>query len=228
VSSGTATSAPPADGAASTAAAAGDVGAWADGTVGDAADRPLIHAAVRCVARWGIRKTSLDDIAREAGVSRATAYRVFPGGKDRVVEVLFQHRAGCLFQEWSAELQAAPTLEDLLVVGVGAALRLPLDDEVTRVVLAHEPELVLPHLAFDRLDRVFDVADALCRPHLRRFLPDDEVRAASELLARTVLTFAFRPAPWIDPHDPTAVRRLVRTYLLPALAPVAPPPQENP
>ena len=67
-----------------------------------------------------------------------------------------------------------------------------------------------------------------CRPRLRRFLPYDEVRAASELLARTVLTFAFRPAAWIDPHDPSAVRRLVRTYLLPALAPAAPPPQENP
>jgi AcrR family transcriptional regulator len=99
--------------------ATSQIGAWADGAAGDAADRPLIQAAVRCVARWGIRKTSLDDIAREAGVSRATAYRVFPGGKDRVVEVLFQHRAGCLFQEWSAELEAAPTLEDLLVVGVG-------------------------------------------------------------------------------------------------------------
>jgi AcrR family transcriptional regulator len=196
--------------------------------VGDAADRQLIDAAVRCVARWGIRKTSLDDIAREAGVSRATAYRVFPGGKERVVEVLFQHRARCLFQDWSAELHGALNLEELLVVGVGAALRLPVDDEVTRAVLAHEPELVLPHFAFDRLDRVFDVAVALCGPHLRRFVPDDEVRAASELLARTVLTFAFRPAPWLDPHDPAAVRRLVRTYLLPALAPAAAPPEETP
>lgn len=196
--------------------------------VGDAADRQLIDAAVRCVARWGIRKTSLDDIAREAGVSRATAYRVFPGGKERVVEVLFQHRARCLFQDWSAELHGAPNLEELLVVGVGAALRLPVDDEVTRAVLTHEPELVLPHFAFDRLDRVFDVAVALCGPHLRRFVPDDDVRAASELLARTVLTFAFRPAPWLDPHDPAAVRRLVRTYLLPALAPAAAPPEETP
>jgi AcrR family transcriptional regulator len=221
--SGTATPAPSTEGD-----VAADVGAWVDGSVGDAGDRPLIHAAARCVARWGIRKTSLDDIAREAGVSRATAYRVFPGGKDRVVEVLFQHRAGCLFRELSAELQAAPTLEELLFVGVGAALRMPLDDDVTRVVLAHEPELVLPHFAFHRLDRVFDVADALCRPHLRRFLPDDEVRAASELLARSVLTFAFRPAPWLDPHDPAAVRRLIRTYLLPALAPAAPPPEETP
>ena len=112
---------------------------------------------------------------------------------------------------------------------MGAALAVvPLDDEVTRVVLAHEPELVLPHFAFDRLDRVFDVADALCRPHLRRFLPEDECAPASELLARTVLTFAFRPAAVGRPHDPSSVRRLVRTYLLPALAPpTAPPPQEQ-
>ena len=121
-----------------------EIGAWVDGAVGAAADRPLIHAAARCVARWGIRKTTLDDIAREAGVGRATAYRVFPGGKDRVVSVLFQHRAGVLFHEWSAELHAAGTLEDLLVVGLGAALRLPLDDELAQVVLAHEPELVVP------------------------------------------------------------------------------------
>jgi len=228
VTSGTATPSPPVGGTAQPASAAAELGTWAECAVGDAADRPLIHAAVRCVARWGIRKTSLDDIAREAGVSRATAYRVFPGGKDRVVEVLFQHRAGCLFHDWSTELEAAGTLEDLLVVGVGAALRLPLDDELTRVVLAHEPELVLPHFAFDRLDRVFDVADALCRPHLRRFLPDDQVRSASELLARTVVTFAFRPAPWVDPHDPSSVRRLVRTYLLPALTPPSPSPQEKP
>ena len=86
----------------------------------------------------------------------------------------------------------------------------------------------MPHFAFDRLDRVFDVTDALCRPHLARFLPDGQIRAASELLARTVVTLAFRPAPWVDPHDPDSVRRLVRTYLVPALSPDAPSPQENP
>lgn len=228
---GTAT-APSTDGLAPSTSAVAEIGAWVDGAVGEAADRPLIHAAARCVARWGIRKTTLDDIAREAGVGRATAYRVFPGGKERVVSVLFQHRAGVLFHEWSAELHAAGTLEDLLVVGLGAALRLPLDDELTRVVLAHEPELVVPHFAFDRLDRVFDLADALCRPHLARFLPQDRIRPASELLARTVVSFAFRPAPWVDPHDPASVRRVVRTYLMPAIAPpaIAGPatPQENP
>jgi AcrR family transcriptional regulator len=42
----------------------------------------LIDATLQCIARWGVAKTGLDDVAREAGVSRATVYRAFPGGKD--------------------------------------------------------------------------------------------------------------------------------------------------
>ncbi|MGZ4705878.1 MAG: TetR/AcrR family transcriptional regulator, partial [Acidimicrobiales bacterium] len=48
------------------------------------ADR-ILEAALRCVARWGLIKTTVDDVAREAGCSRATIYRAFPGGKQSVI-----------------------------------------------------------------------------------------------------------------------------------------------
>jgi AcrR family transcriptional regulator len=184
-----------------------------------AAERRLVEAAGRCIARWGIRKTSLDDVAREAGVSRATVYRVFPGGKDRVVEAVFGHEIGRVLHEVRADLVAARTLEELLISGITATLRLTVHHEVVASVVRHEPELVLPHFAFHQLDRVLALADTLCRPHLSRFLPDAEVRPAAELLARVVLTFGFRRATWVDPDDPASIRRLVRTYLLPALTP---------
>lgn len=192
-------------------------------------ERRLVDAALRCVGRWGLRKTSLDDIAREAGVSRATAYRVFPGGKDRLVEVVFSHEAGRFFHEVDAELRAATSLEDLLVVGVGTMLRAAVDNGVLTALVRHEPDLILPHFAFHQLDGVLDLAEALARPHLERFLPAAEVRPAAELLARVVLTFGFRPTTWLDPHDPASVRRLVRTYLVPALTSHTPTSsQENP
>jgi AcrR family transcriptional regulator len=183
------------------------------------AERRLVDAAVACVARWGLRKTSLDDIAREAGVSRATVYRVFPGGKDRVVDVVLCHVIGRFFHDLDAELSSAATLEDLVTVGVGALLREAADNAMLASLIEHEPDLILPHFAFHQLDRVFDLAAAVAGPHLARFLPADEVRPAAELLARVVLTFAFRPVPWLDPHDPASVRRLVRTYLVPAVSP---------
>ena len=67
------------------AAAAGGGGAW------------------RCIARWGVAKTTLDDIAREAGVSRATVYRTLPGGKDRLLAVVLDHEVGRFFHEVDAE-----------------------------------------------------------------------------------------------------------------------------
>ncbi len=42
-------------------------------------------ATLACVERWGLGKTSLEDVAREAGLSRATVYRTFPGDRDQVV-----------------------------------------------------------------------------------------------------------------------------------------------
>src|SRR5437764_8400576 len=45
----------------------------------------IVEATLRCVARWGMAKTTLDDVAREAGLSRATVYRVVPGGKENLM-----------------------------------------------------------------------------------------------------------------------------------------------
>ena len=51
-------------------------------------DKRIVDATLRCVGRWGLAKTTLDDVAREAGCSRATVYRLFPGGKDSLFGTL--------------------------------------------------------------------------------------------------------------------------------------------
>ena len=141
---------------------AATVDAWTAGYLAaDDAERRLVEAAERCIVRWGIRKTSLDDIARDAGVSRATVYRVFPGGKERVVEGVLCHVVGRFFHELDAELAAAPTLDALLAVGVGALLREAADNPVLPSLLEREPDMVLPHFAFHRFDRIFALADAV-------------------------------------------------------------------
>jgi len=45
----------------------------------------IIDGALACLARHGTAKTTVDDIARQSGVSRATVYRVFPGGRDEIL-----------------------------------------------------------------------------------------------------------------------------------------------
>ena len=62
-------------------------------------DRPidrLYEAALVCIDRRGYRKTSMDDIAREAGVSRPTVYTYFGSKKDVVLEVIVRQAADLL------------------------------------------------------------------------------------------------------------------------------------
>ncbi|HEY3140888.1 MAG TPA: TetR/AcrR family transcriptional regulator [Acidimicrobiales bacterium] len=203
-------------------AARGEAQTPVDGWAGlylsaDAVERDLAAAAVRCVARWGLAKTSLDDIAREAGVSRATAYRVFPGGKERLVETVIRYELGRLFHEAEAALQQAETLDEGLCIGLTMALRQLTEHEALRYLLHHEPEAILPHVAFHRLGPLLEESAELSRPHLARFLPEDQIRPAAELLARLVLSYAFSPSPAVNHRDPSSIRRLVQTYLLPAI-----------
>jgi len=190
----------------------------------------LVAAALRCIARWGVAKTSLDDIAREAGVGRATVYRAVPGGKDRLLQLVLRHEIGRLYHEIDTELAAADDLADLLTRGLARALSV-VDHPALGYLAQHEPELVLPHFAFHRLDRVLAATTELCRPHLARFLPDDAVAPAADWVARIVVTYAMHRSSALDPHDITSIRRLVRSYLLPALTPhpsPLPSPQEQP
>lgn len=50
----------------------------------------IVDAAVRCVKRWGIEKVSLNDIAKEAGVTRPTVYSYFENRDDVIRYALLQ------------------------------------------------------------------------------------------------------------------------------------------
>jgi AcrR family transcriptional regulator len=50
----------------------------------DARER-LLNAAEVCFERFGLRRTTIDDVAREAKVSRSTVYRYFDGRGDLIV-----------------------------------------------------------------------------------------------------------------------------------------------
>ena len=56
----------------------------------DARERILV-AAERCIDRHGIRKTTMDDIASEVGLSRPSVYRYFADRDDLLVELISRH-----------------------------------------------------------------------------------------------------------------------------------------
>ncbi len=182
----------------------------------DVLEPRYVDAMLECIGRWGVAKTTADDIARAAGVSRATLYRAFPGGKDVAFEALLRHELSRFFDLVDERLREADTLEDLLVVGAVEAARFLLGHEALGYLLHNEPTRVLP--AYGGLRGGLAMATAFLEPHLRRFVPDDRlVTEGAELLVRLLLSYAADPSPAVDLSDRHSVRRFARTFLVPGL-----------
>ncbi|MDE0802870.1 MAG: helix-turn-helix domain containing protein [Acidimicrobiales bacterium] len=89
----------------------------APASVDGARDR-LIDAAERCFTRFGAAKTTLEDIASEAGVSRATVYRYFDGGRDEIVLGVVLREARLFLESLQRRLQRETDLSGSIVEGV--------------------------------------------------------------------------------------------------------------
>lgn len=168
------------------------------------------------VGRWGVAKTALSDLAREAGCSRATLYRAFPGGKQQLFEALGVRELRGYVATVVAAIDAADDLEVALTDALVVAAQSLRDHRGAQFVLDHEPGLVLPFLGFDQVDVLYRHAAASVGPHLERFLPADRAAWAAEWAARLLLTYVFHPDGGGGLANRDHTRHLVATFVLPA------------
>jgi AcrR family transcriptional regulator len=178
----------------------------------------LFDAALTCLRRWGVGKTTIDDVARTAGVSRATVYRLVPGGRDALFTAVAQRELSRFVADLRADLRRATDLEDVLVRGITGAARRLRSDDLLATLVRDEPETLVAHLAFDRLDPLLAAAVAIAGPELERFLPETVAGDAVEWAARLLVSHLLDPSDVIDLADEADVRPLVATHLLPGIA----------
>jgi AcrR family transcriptional regulator len=183
--------------------------------MGDVHDR-VVGGTLRCVARWGVAKTTIDDIAREAGCSRATIYRAFPGGKNAVMEATGEAEIQRLLLDLALALDATETLAELVNVAIVESVRAIRADDALQYLLVHEPEHLLVHLSFDALDPLLAVATEFGAPYLEQHVDARTAREAAEWIARLVISAVIGPCP-IDLGEPDVVTRFLDTYVLPGL-----------
>lgn len=179
----------------------------------------ILDGALVLVARWGVGKTSLADVAKEAGCSRATVYRAFPGGKQHLFQALGLRELEAYVEAILDAIDTADDLADALTRGLVVATRLLHDHDAAQFILEHEPGLLLPFLGFNQVDLVYRHTAGRIGPHLERFVAADRAAWAAEWAARLFITYLFNPLEDLDLADVVSARGLVTRFLLPAFAP---------
>lgn len=180
----------------------------------DATRRRIIDGAYACLARDGVGNTTVESIVRESGVSRATVYRAFPGGRAELVSCAIAHAVVEFFDGLRSDIGDVADVTTLLEVGLVAARRRLDDHEVLQRALEAEAGQIVPELA-EIMPVVVELLATELAGRLRteRLRPGVEVDEAADLLARLSLSLIGTPGGW-DMDDPAAVRRLVRGQLL--------------
>jgi AcrR family transcriptional regulator len=174
----------------------------------------LLEATYACVARYGLAKTTVEDVARESRLSRATIYRYFPGGRDELVRDVIGWETGRFFGRLAEAVAGAPDFASMLEDALVFAHRAIEEHEVLQKVLQTEPDRLLPQLTIEA-DRVLGFITAFLEPYLERetLRPGIDGHEASEYVARLLLSFISAQGQW-DLTDRDQVRRLVRTEVL--------------
>jgi AcrR family transcriptional regulator len=185
--------------------------------VSEARER-VLAGAYDCVGRFGMGKTTIDDVARASGVSRATIYRLFPGGREELLRATVGWEMNHFFTRLAEAVADAPDLQSRLELGLAFARRSVLEHALLQRVLHSEPDLLLPLMTVEQ-HRVLGFITAYLRPLLDaeaaagRVRPGVDLDAAADYVARMLLSLIGSPGRW-DLSDPEAVRVLVRDELL--------------
>ncbi|MGD1218411.1 TetR/AcrR family transcriptional regulator [Streptomyces krungchingensis] len=187
---------------------------------------PVLDAVRDCVLAVGVRRTTLTDVARRAGVSRMTLYRRWPDVRSLVGDLMTR--------EWiDVATEAMPRrrpdreMRGLIVDGLVSGVAAFRDHPLFRKIIDVDPELLLPYV-LDRRGASQDALLDLLAEALREGHADGSVRQAPVTRqARSVLlvvqSFTLSLRTMTDEDDPeltgTAFLDELRTLLERTLTP---------
>ena len=178
----------------------------------------MLDAAYSCVARFGLAKTSVEDVAKEAGLSRATVYRLFPGGKDQLLGAMVRGEMDRFFVRMAVAVADQPDFPALVEAALTFAHREIGGHAVLQTVLVTEPERLIPFMTGEQ-GRILGAVVEYLRPLLEeeaaagRMQPGVDPDLAARYIAAMGLSVMATPGR-IDLTDPAAVHDLVRREFL--------------
>jgi AcrR family transcriptional regulator len=168
----------------------------------------LLEIAIRRFAVDGYRRTSVSDVAREAGLTPAAAYAYF-AGKEALFEAAVDADAAALIDEARAAPPEGTAMRDRFVfVVVTLFERVEAHPLARRVLSGREPEVVarlvdLPSLRELVADNTRQLADAQQRGEIRSDVDPAVIAEGLEAILLALLMGHLQAG--VDPGSPRAL-----------------------
>lgn len=172
----------------------------------------VLDATRACIDELGLAKVTIDDIVGRSGLSRATIYRLFPGGREVLFEAMRVRELEVFFEKLRGEAEGAADLGDLLARCIVVASRELADDDQLAMLLAAERGEVLGQLTVDGLPRVVLMATQVLTPLAEQYISHEAATQIVEVLARLVISYFLAPSTQVDFTDYGSVRQFLDSF----------------
>ncbi|MHB8438346.1 MAG: TetR/AcrR family transcriptional regulator [Acidimicrobiales bacterium] len=143
---------------------------------------PTLDAVERCLARYGLHRTSMTDIARELNIARTTLYRQLSSVEEAVALVASRQLHRFLDDLAARLLRPGAVVADAFIGAVASAVREARSHPVTLRVLEDEPEIVGTLVTRDLQSWASQIADVLT-PMLDTAMKAGTIRRADPAIA---------------------------------------------
>lgn len=185
----------------------------------DSIESRILDAALVQFEQVGVKKTTIEDIARQAGVDRVTVYRRI-GSRDDVVQAVVQREVAAFLAELAAIPERHDNLADLVAdIFVTVVTRWRSHGLVNRMLVL-EPERLILKLTTEGANvfalSVATTASALQNAVDRGLVTNgSEVPARAEVLCRIVHSLLLAPHSGLKLDTEAELAAFARTYLVP-------------
>jgi AcrR family transcriptional regulator len=193
-----------------------------DGGAGeDETSTRILDAAYEVFCRIGIQRSTMEDVARRAGVSRITVYRRF-ATKGALVDQTVRREIRRYFDQFLVDIQHAETAADRVVLGFVSSLRAIRRNPLIGGLMAADPDALVPSTIGDG-GRTLATVRAFVAGQLRseqdagNVSADVNVDVVAELMVRVCSSFLMIPSHIIDIDDDEQLADVARQFLVPML-----------
>jgi AcrR family transcriptional regulator len=179
----------------------------------------VLDAALAQFEDLGIRRSTIEDIARRAGIDRVTVYRRV-GSKDDVIQAVITREARKLIDHVTSTTAPLETLEDRIATGFATAIVQVRTNALFNRMLALEGDTVLPRLTTHAAPLLtIGIAAAVMlleQAQTDRLLdPIADPHAVAEILVRLVLSFILTPQGTVKLQNTAELEAFARAHVAP-------------
>jgi AcrR family transcriptional regulator len=180
----------------------------------------ILDAALEQFQLTGMKRSSVEDVARRAGVSRVTVYRRFPR-KDALIAAMAARETHRVVAAIDAQTSAVDGFSDRIAESFVLLLRVAHEHPLMKQLLAVEPEEVLRLLTIDG-EPVIAIGTAYVAAQIRRAqhegeAPDYDPTPVAEIVARLAHSLILTPGGTIPVEDDDAAKDFARTHVAPLI-----------